>query len=713
MSNKNQNADETEQNTPAEAENTSESASSAETDKQPKLSETIEDENTEQPDIPAENDETQQKDELLSMKENIKAGFIGLSQLKTIVAGFFDKIGLPDYLLVRFIAVFFFFSAYNIDTLKNKEVEGVLLNAVSTWKEYTNAVKGPLTFLLMLFSFIILSTICYFLPKRYRIFDQIFAIGSILYFDITLLWRTENFNLSLAVMMVSSVFIYYSMCKIKSKKLFNKIPWWVCGLIVLAAAVMVGIFIGITTVCRHRNFGTACHDFGLFVQMYNSLIKDGTAVTTCERDVFMSHFRIHASYIYYTLVPFYKMFPKPDTLLIAQAVLTMGGIIPFFLIAKNHKLKGFSLIFMGFAYVFSIGCVAPCYYEFHENAFLPTLLMWLLWAVDKKNYIMFYIMSVLVCIVKEDAPLYVMCIGIFMFFDHKKNVGRIHGIIMALLSVSYMLFITNWLTKNGDGQMMMSSRFSILMIDETAGLKEVVKNVLKDPAYFFSLLVRDDTRIFFFQTMMPLLFIPFFTKKIHRFMLMIPFIVMNLVIGAGYGYAANVGFQYFFGPSVILLYMCIINLDDMGQRGKENIPVVLGAAALIMTMGTCSRNWGSYVSYKMDQEYLDSLDEALQNIPEDASVGADVFIIPHAANRKEIYIFDSYDINEDGTLTTPERFDIVVIPMISDMYVTWSETLINNGYVVCEQINDRYQFYMSPTYAEEEGAAQYDLSKFN
>ena len=116
-----------------------------------------------------------------------------------------------------------------------------------------------------------------------------------------------------------------------------------------------------------------------------------------------------------------------------------------------------------------------------------------------------------------------------------------------------MLFITNWLTKNGDGQLMTTTRFGPMMIDQSAGLTEVIKNVLLDPIFFFSLLIKEETLRFFLTVMLPLLFLPFLTKKIHRFWLMVPFIVMNLAIGAGYGYAADVNYHYVFGTGALLL----------------------------------------------------------------------------------------------------------------------------------------------------------------
>ena len=526
----------------------------------------------------------------------------------------FESIGIPDMLLVRFIGAFFLISGINIQVQRKDEIW-----SVSKWTEFVPLINGAVTFLLMIAVIAVLTVLYKFTPPKVRIVDQSFTLASILYFDIVLMWRSNDYNLSYGVMIISVIFIYYTLSKVRQKKLYNKIPWWVCGLIVLAAAVLVTTFIGVFTVCHHKNFGTSTHDFGLFVQMYHSLAENLTAVTTCERDKPLSHFYIHASYIFYLLVPIYKLFPKEETLLIAQAVLSMGGIIPMFLIAKRHKLKGLALIFMGFAYTFCIGLIAPCGYDFHENAFLPTLLMWLLWAVDCKKYVLFYVFSVLVCIVKEDAPLYVICIGMYMFFENKKQIGRMNGLIMTLFAGAYMMFITDWLTKNGDGQMMTSTRFGILMIDQEGGLKEVVKNVLIDPAYFFSLFVKEQTIPFFLQVMLPMLFIPFFTKKIRRFLLIIPFVIMNLVVGSGYGYAANVGYQYIFGPACLLLYMCIINLDDMGQNAKQEIPVLLGTAALVVSLGSISHNIGYYESYQDSKDYYQKLEKMLDEIPKDAT----------------------------------------------------------------------------------------------
>lgn len=262
-----------------------------------------------------------------------------------------------------------------------------------------------------------------------------------------------------------------------------------------------------------------------------------------------------------------------------------------------------------------------------------------------------------------------------------------------------MLFITNWLSNHGDGQMMMDTRFGLLMVDHNGGLAEVVKNALLNPAYLFSLLIQEKTITFFLQVMLPFLFIPFFTRKIRRYLLMVPFIVMNLIIGAGYGYAANVGFQYLFGPVCLLFYMVVINVDDMGQKQRQNIPVVLGAAAMILTFSNNSPKWGSYVVYNAQKEYFDALDEMVKSIPADGSVGADTFLVPHAAIRDEVHVFDGNDWSEAGTINNKEDFDFLVISVRTDIYEKQRDVIVNNGYKLWAEIEGKYQVYVSSAYA--------------
>ncbi|MBO4876869.1 MAG: DUF2079 domain-containing protein [Ruminococcus sp.] len=629
----------------------------------------------------------------------------GLEAVANKINGLFSFFGIPDLALPRFIAAFFIISGYNLHSIR-KEFG---TSAVYNWREYVDKINGPTTFLFIAAVFMVLTTVYCILPKKAKISDQLLGIGSVFFFAIETVWRTVDSALGIGVIGISCVFIVYCADKLHDKNIKRRMPDWLSFIIAMAATVLVCWFVAYTTVLRHKTFCSSCFDLGIFVQMYHSLANDLTAVTTCERDQFLSHFYVHTSFIFYLLAPIYKLFPKEDTLLIAQAILSLGGIIPLFLIARRHKMHGLPLLFICLGYCFFPGLIGPCYYEFHENAFLPIILMWLLWAVDGKKIIMLYLMSALVCIVKEDAPLYAICVMMFFFFANKGDRKRLHGLIITFLCLAYMVFITKWLEANGDGNMMAASRMGHMMINYEGGLGEIAKNTLLNPAYFFSNFIvhkasvdggnlnHKDTLTFFMQVMLPLIFVPFFTRKIHRFMLMIPFVVLNLVTGAGYGYCADIGFQYIFGSSCLLIYMSILNIDDMDKDKRRLFPVAIGSSAIIMSFTLFSNHIGYISTYKNNQSYYEDLEEMLDRIPADARVASEHSLLPHIADRDEVYLLHPEDARADeGILANREKYDCYAF-YFNSTYESY-KPFMESEYVVFDQIPGRAIIYMTPEY---------------
>lgn len=613
---------------------------------------------------------------------------------------FFEKCGFPDMVMVRFLAVFFFFSGINIYEMRSGNIY-----ADSQWRDFVQNIDMGKSILYMAIGFIVLTIIHWIVPKKLRFSDHILAVGAIFYFNFTLLWKGMNLYLCISFAIVSAILVNYIIGALKKNHIEGmcRIPDKVCGIVVLAAAIFVGTVMSVFMILRDKCFETQCFDMGIFLQMYDHMADDLKPITTCERDFEMSHFKVHASYILYLLLPFYKIFSSPVTLHIAHSVLVMGGVIPLFLIAKKREIKGIPLIGICLAYCFSVGITGPLYYFFHENSFLPTLLMWLLWAVDNKKIPMFYIMSALVCFVKEDAPLFIICIGMYMFFEYKGEFKRIHGIIVSLLSGIYMISILNYLTEHGDGQSMSSSRFGHLMIDSTGGMSEVVKNSLSDPAYLISMLFNESTIQYLLAVMLPLLFVPLFTKKIHRYLLMMPFIITNLVIGFFYSCAADVGFQYTLGPATMLIYLSTVNISEMEESRKRQLPILMAVVSIIMTFGTQTKFAYCINSYKFNKEGIAAVDEMLDSIPQDASVLCDPYYVPHVAQREKVYLFDFYDVDQsNNSLIDSERYDFIAVPVNSDLNETIRPFFDQNGYTVYDVVPDRLIVYQAPFYTIKE-----------
>lgn len=617
---------------------------------------------------------------------------------------YLDLCGLPRMLLLRIFTAFFIVSGIMIANIDKEKI-----NPLSDVKSYIGEVQFSLVLLYALIIILGLTLLYIMVPKKFRLFDPFCTIFSVIYFDWNLLYGSKthrvtfsqaqdsgvNLYAAIGVALVTIVIAVYAVSKIKSYDLFDKCAWWIYGIVALAAAIIMILYISVCSISNHRMFQTGAVDFGLFVQSFNSLADNLTAVNSCERDMLMSHFNVHSSYIFYLVVPIFKIFPYEETLLVLQAIFAMGGIVPLMLILKERNFKGISMLMMGLAYVLSISLIAPCFYDFHENAFLPTLLMWTLWAADTKRYIPFYIFCGLTCIVKEDAPLFIICIGLYLFFERKGDKKRYHGLVAAVVSCAYMLFITKWLTEHGDGQNMTNWRFGHLMLEPDDTMVDVLINSLRNPGYLFSTFVTEGTLPLIIQVMLPVLFLPFFTKKIHRFLLMIPFVITNLVVGAYYTYAGQISYQYIFGPATLLIFMAVINLDDMSENTRRGIPLVVFAASAVFYAGYGSFGSNYYNDYQEQKVYYTQMDDTLDRIPEDAVIGGNSIYIAHLCDRKEVYIFDTGDLTADKTaMLEPNRYDFVVLHRSDSIY---KNAVTSAGYTLWSS-SGAVEIYKNPSY---------------
>ena len=625
---------------------------------------------------------------------------------KSVIAGIRDFMvhcGIPDMFMCRFVGIYFLVTGVVLQMQRKEEI-----NAISQWKDFVKEAPIGHSILWMIFGFLALTVVYYFVPRKLKIFDQVALLTGTIFFMISVMWRnqTDNYYFAIAMTAIGIAFISYLMGKVSHKRLEN-MPEIATAVIVAAVALAVTIFVCVATVARHRTFSSSCYDFGIFVQMFWSMKEDLTAVTTCERDEFLSHFNVHASFIYYLLVPFYAIFPNENTLLISQAILGMGGVLPLYLIAKKHNYNGVIRIAVCMIYIFYAGLLCPSFYDFHENSFLPTLLMWLLYAVDTRNFILFYIMSVLTCIVKEDAPLYVICIGFYFLID-EKSWKRLHGLAVMAVSGIYFVLISKWLTENGDGQMMASTRFGNLTLESGDGFGSIIRNVLVDPAYFFSLMLQEHSLLIFLQIMVPLMFLPFMTRKLHRYMLMIPFIIMNLVISTSYGYAAGIGYQYIYGPSCLLIYLAVLNADDISYEKRNTVVAMASVASLASALCFISGKAGYIDTYKNRPQYYHNLEECFDSVPQDGRVISNTWFLPHIADRKEVYILDRNDFEKDPTiedfaesvtgLIGMDRYDFYVMSRGDENTALAIPYLEEAGFTIFNETENYVVIYVSPEY---------------
>ncbi len=416
-------------------------------------------------------------------------------------------------------------------------------------------------------------------------------------------------------------------------------------LVAIVAGLVGATVIAVITCLRYLTFASPNFDFGLFVNMFHNMKETGLPNATSERDMFLSHFAVHISPIYYLLLPFYFIFPSPLTLQIGQAVVLASGVIPVLLLARHKGLSGKMQLLVTLIYAFYPAISAGCFYDIHENCFLAPLLLWMFYFFEKEKYLPMYLFAFGVLMVKEDAAMYIIMFALFVIFS-KRN--YLHGAILTAGALAYFAFALFMLANFGDGVMV--NRFDNLILNKDDGLLGAVKTALLNPGFLLTQLFTTsknnwDKIIYILQMFLPLGLLPFVTRKPSRWLLMAP-MLMNLL--TYYQYQYNLGFQYNFGVTAFLVYAMLLNLPELQTPTRRNLAAIGAVACCCFYIATILPKWDSYIGRWQDgKNTYTQMEEILDTLPEDASLNVSSMLLAHVADRDVIYQIDYHGNKPD------------------------------------------------------------------
>ena len=410
---------------------------------------------------------------------------------------------------------------------------------------------------------------------------------------------------------------------------------WLTALGTLAFFGIVSIW----TVSRIYCFNTPTFDFGIFAQMFHSMRTTGLPITTVERDGSLSHFAVHVSPIYYLLLPFYCLVPIPATLQVLQAAVLAGAVIPLWKIGKQHGLSPLLRMLMCFLLLLNPAYAGGTSYDIHENAFLTPLILWLLYGIDRRNGLITAVAGVLTLMVKEDAAVYVAVIALYLLLravlKEKNRWDLTAGCLLLGGALLWFGAVTAYLSGSGDG--VMTYRYDNFIYDDSDSLVTVIKAVLLCPMKAVIECVDAEKLEFIGLTLLPLAGLPLITRRYERYVLLIPYILVNLM--SDYQYQHDIFFQYTYGSMGCLIYLAAVNLADLKLHWQR---LAACGAALFIALSCFSAQilpkvcrYPSYcVTY---QDYYDDLREVLDTVPDGASVAATTFFTTELSQRDVLY----------------------------------------------------------------------------
>ena len=458
------------------------------------------------------------------------------------------------------------------------------------------------------------------------------------------------------------------------KKSHKAFLWITAGL-----SVCFFLFVSVWTVGRIYSFSTPTYDFGIFSQMFYHMKESGLPMTTVERDGLLSHFHVHVSPIWYLLLPFYSLIPTPVTLQVLQAAVIASAVIPLWKIGKHHGLSG-----AGRMLICAVLLLYPAFsggtsYDIHENCFLTQLILWLFYGIDKKNTAVIAIFTLLTLMVKEDAAVYVAVIALWLIvktalrFRKSEYDSLLTGIAMLAVSLIYFLLVTSFLAKIGDG--VMTYRYDNFIYDGSSSLITVIKSVILNPMKAVYECVDKEKLRFIALTMLPLLGMPLLTRRYERYILLIPYVLVNLM--SDYQYQHDIFFQYTFGSTAFLMYLTVINVADLKINWKQLTTLIIAAGVSAGCFGwiVVSKAVKYPVNCVRYFEYYQNIRDTLAQIPEDASVTATTFYTTALSQREVLH-----DVRYSSTAHLLQTEYVVLNVSAGNEYARYETYGRNNGF---------------------------------
>ena len=482
----------------------------------------------------------------------------------------------------------------------------------------------------------------------------------------------------LLVLLILAVFGIYGRDKspepvVVGKKAHKSYIWITVGL-----SAVFFLFVSAWTVGRVYSFSSPTFDFGIFSQMFYNMKVSGLPTTTLERDGQLSHFAVHVSPIYYLLLPFYRLAPTPATLQVLQAAVITSAVIPLWKIGKLHGLTGVQRMSMCAVLLLYPAFSGGTSYDIHENCFLTPLILWLFYGIGKRNTAITAVAALLTLMVKEDAAVYVAVVALWLVvktalrFKKSDVQNLVTGIVLLAVSLVWFFLVTGYLAKSGDG--VMTYRYKNFMYDGSHSLISVIKSVILSPMKAIYECVDAEKLYFIAMTLLPLLGLPLLTRRYERYILLIPYILVNLM--SDYPYQHDIFFQYTFGSTAFLMHLTVVNLADL-KRNRQRM-FALAAAAIVSAACFGAVVVPKAMKYPVQAiRYYDEyqqLRDTLNTIPDDASVAATTFYTAHLSQREVLY-----DIRYCSEAHLLETKYVVLRPSASNDYKKYAIGSNANG----------------------------------
>jgi len=364
----------------------------------------------------------------------------------------------------------------------------------------------------------------------------------------------------------------------------------------------------------------------------------------------LSHFGRHADLLVYVLLPIYRLWQEPETLLVLQSTFIGGAALALYAVARRHVGRWVSAL-IAVAYLMHPAIHGANIFEFH---FLPLglPLLWTTWALlDRGRWKLGAVFAVLTLMTREDVALWVVILGAYHLLSGRQPRS---GLVAAVAGTAYFVLVKLVIMPKFAHGESFTDIYGGLIPPGEEGFAGVLKTLVGNPSFTLSKLLSEAKLIYLLQLLLPLAMLPL--RRSMWVLLAVPGFLLT-ILPPEYRSVYDIYYQYSPHWLAFMFPATALGLEAIASATPGRLQGV-GAAAIALVCGTLpvSYQYGAVLQHNTARggptKYVFGMDAigrarresivALREVlPPDAKVACSSLAAPQFSSRA-----DAYDMNQ-------------------------------------------------------------------
>lgn len=397
------------------------------------------------------------------------------------------------------------------------------------------------------------------------------------------------------------------------------------------------------SILRYESYQTSAYDLGTMIQVIWNTSKGWILQDSINMGYPMTRFWMaHWEFIFILIAVIFKIIPHPYTILILQTSLIALGALPLYKLGRLITHDKSTALTFAFAYLMYPAIQNANLADVHGVTLAAPFLAFTFYYLVKKKFKLFYLFAFLSLTSREDSALILVMLGIYSVLVLKE---KKHGLIVAVVSALWFLI---WFERLKIRALLGLPEFNIMAGADTHWSH--LRQWSQDPFYLFKFWAKKYNIYYFIYIFAPVVFLSFFEWKV--LFIGAPIFAVNMI--SNYYYTHDVEHYYSTTVAPFVFISAIYGLQKvyeffhqkLNRRFKEKSirENVLSIAATMVFISAIvfffiKSNALDFRHWKISAHHR-VINETIKMIPGEASLSAESRLIPQAARRHHLYVFN-------------------------------------------------------------------------